>query len=80
MGHILVLNVFNLLIISMECMMSTKSRTSVLLLAGMQWVRIPVACKVFWKHMCTYFTVQYRIPCISMQGSYILFGNLLQQL
>jgi hypothetical protein len=29
--------------------------------------------------MDMYFTVQYRIPCISMQGSYIFVGNFLQK-
>jgi len=65
--------------VSMESMMSTKSRISVPLLARIQWVRLPVACKVFCKHMSTYFRVQYRIPCISMQRSYVLVGNVLQK-
>ena len=37
------------------------------------------SCKFFWKHMSMYFTVQYRIPCISMQRSYVLVGNVLQK-
>jgi hypothetical protein len=46
-SHIIILYIFNLLIVSMECMMSTKSRTGVLLLVGIEWVRLPVACKFF---------------------------------
>jgi hypothetical protein len=46
-GHKLVLYVFKLLIVSMECMMSTDSKTGVLLLVGIEWVRLPVARKFF---------------------------------
>ena len=59
-GHILVLYNFNLQIVSMECMMTTKSRISVLILAGIQWVSLPVACKVFletWVHISQCSTV-----------------------
>jgi len=50
----------------MECIMSTKSKISVLLLAGIQWVRRSGACKVFWKHMSMYFTVHTEFVVISM--------------
>ena len=46
-GHRVVLYIFNLPIVSMECMMSTNSRNGVLLLAGIQLVRLQVAWKVF---------------------------------
>ena len=46
-GHRVVLYIFNLPIVSMECMMSTNSRIGVLLLARIQLVRLKVAWKVF---------------------------------
>jgi hypothetical protein len=38
-----------------------------------------VLVKFFWKTMNTYFTLRYRIPCFSMQGSYILVRNFMQK-
>jgi hypothetical protein len=55
------------LTVSMECMMSTKSRTRVLLLAAIQSERLLVACKVFLEA----FHSAHRISCICMQGGHI---------
>jgi hypothetical protein len=48
MGHILLLYIFHLQIVSMECMMSTKSSIRVLLSAGHQWSRLSVAGEFFF--------------------------------
>jgi hypothetical protein len=57
-----------------------QSRRVVLLLVGIKWMRLPGTSKIFFcKNINTYFTLHYRIPCISMQGSYILVGNFLQK-
>lgn len=45
--HCGLLCIFNLQIYSMECIMPTKSRIGVLILAGIQWMRLPVVCQVF---------------------------------
>jgi len=62
-----------------DCLKFTERRTGVVLLAGIQWMIIPYACKLFWKHTSKYLIVQYRIPRISVQGSYILVVSLLQK-
>ena len=46
-GHILVILILNLRIVSTECMMPTKSRIGVIILARIQWVRLLFACKNF---------------------------------
>jgi len=46
-GRIRVLLIFNLQIVSMECRMPTKSRIGVLHLAGIQWLRLLLARKIF---------------------------------
>jgi hypothetical protein len=47
-GRIILLYVFHLQTVSMECMMSTKSSIGVLLSAGNQWARLPVPGNFFF--------------------------------
>jgi len=54
-------------------------RMGVLFVGGIIWVRLQVACNFFLEAYEYVFQSAYRIPCINMQCSYILIGNLLQK-
>jgi hypothetical protein len=48
-------------------------------LGGSPGVRIRLLVSFFWNSTNMYFIVQYRISCVSMQGSYMLEVILLQK-
>jgi hypothetical protein len=48
-------------------------------LDGCPWARVRLFVGFFWKSMNTYFSVQHRISCVRLQGSYMLESTLLQK-